>query len=254
MVRFVSGRCPAKHVAVFSNAVKVRRVGALAAVGAGGALPVADLLAGDGADHRIIGGQTAHTLLAIELVLLAFSAVEARKALAAFCERFRRLVAAQLAHGRQPEHVVGGGDAGDVFSGAGVVGKLSHRADLITEIVGQRSHALVRQPFAKRRLLPTARSGAVIYGAHGDGGTKHKGDARGEAVIGERVCLKAHDLDLCLGDPVGKPDGLGVLVFERLLAVYQVVGFGNLERLFAGRCLLYFAGYQGEFFSGVIVE
>lgn len=253
MVRIVSGRCPAKYVAVFSNAVKVRRVGAFAAVGAGGALPVADLFASDGADHGIVGGQAAHALLAIELILIAFSAVEGRKVLTAFCERFGRLVAAQLAHGRQPEHVVGGGDAGDVFSGAGVVGKLSHRADLITEIVGQRSHALVRQPFAKRRLLPATRRGAVIYGAHGDGGTEHKGDASGEAVIGERVCLKAHDLDLCLG-PIGKPDGLGVLVFERLLAVYQVVGFGNLERLFVGRCLLDFAGDQGEFFPGVIVE
>lgn len=86
MVRIVSRRCPAKHVAVFSNAVKVRRVGALAAVGAGGALPVADLFAGDGADHGIVGGQAAHTLLAIELVLFAFSAVEGRKVLAAFCD------------------------------------------------------------------------------------------------------------------------------------------------------------------------
>ena len=102
-------------------------------------------------------------------------------------------------------------------------------------------------------MLPAARRGVVVYGAHGDGGTEHKGDARGEAVIGERVCLKANDLDLCLG-PVGKPDSLGVLVFERLLAVYQVVGFGNRERVFVGRCLLYFAGDQGEFFPGVIVE
>ena len=102
-------------------------------------------------------------------------------------------------------------------------------------------------------MLPAARRGVVVYGAHGDGGTEHKGDARGEAVIGERVCLKANDLDLCL-DPVGKPDSLGVLVFERLLAVYQVVGFGNRERVFVGRCLLYFAGDQGEFFPGVIVE
>lgn len=100
MVWSVSGRCPAKHVAVFSNAVKVRRVGALAAVGAGGALPVADLFAGDGADHGIVGGQAAYALLAIELVLIAFSAVEGRKVLAAFCERFGRLVTAQLAHGR----------------------------------------------------------------------------------------------------------------------------------------------------------
>ena len=241
MVWFVSGRCPAKHVAVFSNAVKVRRIDPLAAVGAGSALPVADLFAGDGADHGIVGGQAAHTLLAIELVLLTFSAVEGRKVLAAFFERFGRLVAAQLAHGRQPQLVIGGGDAGGVFGAAGVVGKLSHRADLITEIVGQRGHALVRQPFAKRRLLPAARRGVVVYGAHGDGGTEHKGDSSGEAVIGERVCLKAHDLDLCLG-PVGKPDGLGVLVFERLLAVYQVVGFGNRERLFVERCLLDFAG------------
>ena len=241
MVRIVSRRCPAKHVAVFSNAVKVRRVGALAAVGAGGALPLADLFAGDGADHGVVGGQTAYALLAIELVLFAFSAVEVRKVSVAVCERFRRLVAAQLAHGRQPQLVIGGGDAGGVFGAAGVVGELSHRADLITEIVGQRSHALVCQPFAKRRLLPATRRSAVIYGAHGDGGAEHKGDASGEAVIGERVCLKAHDLDLCLG-PIGKPDGLGVLVFERLLAVYQVVGFGNRERLFVGRCLLDFAG------------
>ena len=102
-------------------------------------------------------------------------------------------------------------------------------------------------------MLPTTRCGAVIYSAHSDGGAEHKGDARREAVIGERVCLKANDLDLCLG-PVGKPDSLGVLVFERLLAVYQVVGFGNLERVFVGRCLLDFAGDQGEFFPGVIVE